>query len=445
MGTGKSQAAITYMNEHPEKRFVYITPYLSEGERIKNGCPDLNFKLPKSGFIGGSPRGKVDDTMVLIMDGENIATTHSAFSFYDRDIADAIKRRHYTLIIDEALDVFTGRKYRGADIDFLIDTGCLEESGRYISIGSSCDVNKMRDTKYWDVVKLASANNLIRSENTSKNAKNDTLYYWVMSPSALKSFDDIFVLTYMFDASDLKTMFDMYDIEYDYIGVSFDGQTHRFSECEAEWYVPEYTKTLNERVFIVKDRDLNDIGDRKNAISVNWLSADKRRRGALRDRQEAFLRRYGTGERDVDIQDLMWSTYKQRQRGVAPRGFIQQVTPFNMKAKNEYSGRHLLSYCVNLYPNPSKSIMLASCGVSEDVDRAALSTMVQWVWRSAIRNGECITVYIPSFRMREMLYKWVASVSGTEPQSMTRDIVGRGYDGEYIKSNKKSIGKEIIA
>ena len=25
MGTGKSSAAITYMNEHPEKRFIYVT------------------------------------------------------------------------------------------------------------------------------------------------------------------------------------------------------------------------------------------------------------------------------------------------------------------------------------------------------------------------------------------------------------------------------------
>ena len=30
MGTGKSSAAITYMNEHKEEKFIYITPYLEE-------------------------------------------------------------------------------------------------------------------------------------------------------------------------------------------------------------------------------------------------------------------------------------------------------------------------------------------------------------------------------------------------------------------------------
>lgn len=46
MGTGKSSAAITYMNEHRNEKFIYITPYLEEAERIKNGCKDMHFVEP---------------------------------------------------------------------------------------------------------------------------------------------------------------------------------------------------------------------------------------------------------------------------------------------------------------------------------------------------------------------------------------------------------------
>ena len=46
MGTGKSSAAITYMNEHRNEKFIYITPYLEEAERIKNGCKDMHFIEP---------------------------------------------------------------------------------------------------------------------------------------------------------------------------------------------------------------------------------------------------------------------------------------------------------------------------------------------------------------------------------------------------------------
>ena len=46
MGTGKTEAAITYMNEHKEKKFIYITPYLAESNRIKDGCRELQFVEP---------------------------------------------------------------------------------------------------------------------------------------------------------------------------------------------------------------------------------------------------------------------------------------------------------------------------------------------------------------------------------------------------------------
>ena len=39
MGSGKSSAAIAYMNEHPQQKFIYITPYLEEAVRIRESCP----------------------------------------------------------------------------------------------------------------------------------------------------------------------------------------------------------------------------------------------------------------------------------------------------------------------------------------------------------------------------------------------------------------------
>ena len=50
-------------------------------------------------------------------------------------------------------------------------------------------------------------------------------------------------------------------------------------------------------------------------------------------------------------------------------------------------------------------------GVEVDDDMYALSTMVQWIWRSAIRDGKEIFIYIPSRRMRELLIDWINRVS----------------------------------
>ena len=48
MGTGKTSAAINYINENLEqKRFLYITPYLDEVDRVKKSCPGAKFYSPK--------------------------------------------------------------------------------------------------------------------------------------------------------------------------------------------------------------------------------------------------------------------------------------------------------------------------------------------------------------------------------------------------------------
>ena len=41
--------------------------------------------------------------------------------------------------------------------------------------------------------------------------------------------------------------------------------------------------------------------------------------------------------------------------------------------------------------------------IKVDENSYALSELLQWIWRSQIRNGEPITIYIPSKRMRESL------------------------------------------
>jgi len=42
-----------------------------------------------------------------------------------------------------------------------------------------------------------------------------------------------------------------------------------------------------------------------------------------------------------------------------------------------------------------------------DQDIYALAEMLQFIWRSAIRDNKPINLYIPSRRMRELLIHWL--------------------------------------
>lgn len=52
--------------------------------------------------------------------------------------------------------------------------------------------------------------------------------------------------------------------------------------------------------------------------------------------------------------------------------------------------------------------------VADIKDITELSALLQWMWRSQIRNGKPIDIYIPSERMRELLNNWIQNCYVTE-------------------------------
>lgn len=66
MGSGKTTSAINYINQaNTDEKFLFITPYLDEVDRIRKSCPFKNFKEPKE--MGT----KLNGIKYLISNGEN--------------------------------------------------------------------------------------------------------------------------------------------------------------------------------------------------------------------------------------------------------------------------------------------------------------------------------------------------------------------------------------
>jgi len=61
--------------------------------------------------------------------------------------------------------------------------------------------------------------------------------------------------------------------------------------------------------------------------------------------------------------------------------------------------------------NPFIKNFFTMNNISVDEDGFALSEMLQFIWRSAIREGKDIWVYIPSIRMRNLLKQWIRNNS----------------------------------
>lgn len=398
MGTGKSESAITYINEHPDDRFIYITPYLDEANRIKESCPEMYFVEPSNKLSKYSFK-KTLHTAALIEEGRNITTTHQAFKGYTDDMLENIRRVGYTLIIDENVDVLEKFDCHPDDLKLAIDAGYISENNGTYSIVNGDYHGKV----FSELFHMLRSRELIHVVGEGEN----DYFYWALPPDLMTAFKDVFVLTYLFEGQSLHHFFEIYHLPYEYIGVERtpDGG-YRFGK--APGYTPEYIFHLKDKLHIIDNDKLNEVGDDYHAMSMNWF-----KRGG---KDVAQLKRnisncYNNIWRDIPANRRLWGAYKGAYSQIKGKGFSRSFLTFNAKATNAYRNRDCLVYIASPFMNVGEKAFYQMHGIEVDEDAYALSIAVQWIWRSAIRDGVDVYLYIPSRRMRTLLLQWIDSVS----------------------------------
>lgn len=413
MGSGKTSAAITFMNENPDRKFMFVTPFLSELDRIAAACPDLHFQAP--GTYAG--RTKSQDIEVLLRAKQNIVTTHTLFSILRAEALDMIRASDYTLILDEVMAVIEVDDMKKGDVDFYLGTGLFEmdEDGEHIHWTGPDDYAGTHAT----TVEKAKQGNLIYYRNS--------LLFWSLPINNFAVFREVYVLTYMFHAQMQRYYYDMNGLEYEYIGTEQTESGYRFSP---EATIPEYAADLIDHVHILDDPKLNKIGESfryKDPLKDPTLSSSWYRRSTERGNTNLDLMRRNAAnvirhKFDSVASDYIWTIFKNKKKNVqmdktkaknvlSERGFV----PCTTRATNEFRDRHNLLYLINLYFEPLILNYFKDHGAEVDEEAYSLSELVQWVWRSAIRCGEDVNIYIPSRRMRALLQEWLERLAAGLP------------------------------
>lgn len=393
MGSGKTSAAINLMNSEPNRKFIYITPFLDEVKRIRESCPILNFKEP----VMTNGRTKSEDFLTLLESRCNIASTHALFKKSGADVAKLIKKGGYTLILDEVCDVVETLEVPPSDYHLLLDSGIISITDDGRVRWNREDYEK--DGHFYPLMKAIIDGDVI--------AEDERLMIWRFSYSIFEAFEEVLILTYMFDAQIQKYYFDINKIEYQYVGVS--KTSGRYCFCEADGTCRRAPFNLKELVHILDDAKLNECGKDPNAFSVSWYNRQLKNGGLDRIKLNAEnVVRHKWG---VKSDQVLWATFKDSKAKLRGKGYTRSYLSFNARATNDYRNRTHLMYLVNVFPQVDLTTFFAKHGITIDRDRYATSVMVQWIWRSAIRDGKEIWVYIPSSRMRNLLEQWLEEVS----------------------------------
>lgn len=390
MGTGKTTAAINYMNDHRDRKFIFITKYLDEVQRVKKACSLVEPR--KMSEYHGS---KTQHTLALMEQGRSFVTTHQAFKYYTDEHIRLIKEQEYTIIIDEAVDVLNEADIHLDDLVAAEKAGFLEvdERGRYRR-----SELPYSGTVFRDILRMAESNYIDLVNNGT------TILFWAIPPELLMAASEVFVLTYLFSSQDLCNMLEIHGIEYEYIGVD---ENMRF--CSGPSYKPAYLADLRHKIHIIDSDKINAVGDGRTALSKTWFANNSDGAEVVKKNVVNFFMHYV----DAPADQRMWSTHTCCRNRLKGGGYTKGFVTFNEKATNDYRHKTALAYCINVYTHVSKKLYFYQYGIDVDDDAYALSTMIQWIWRSAIRDGKEITVYVPSKRMRTLLVDWVEEVSAS--------------------------------
>lgn len=376
MGAGKTSAAINYINEHRENKYIYITPYLSEIERINKAC---KFSFPIK-YTDNTP--KSIDLKNLLNRGENIVTTHAMFHCFDDEIIDLCYSQGYVLIMDEVTDVVEPYMMYKKDLEILLrDFVSTDDAGILHWTATEYTDKFKKEKQLCDLGCLA--------------IYSDIAMVWMFPIKVFNAFRETYLLTYLFDAQVQKYYYDYYGLQYRYLYVTDD---YHFTEEPRE-----YHQTAN-LINIIEDKKLNMIGDAETALSKTWYCRNANNvliKTLKKNLYNFFNNRGYSGKNGI------WTTFSDYRKELSGKGFTKSFLPVNARATNEYRERNVVAYLANRYFNPVIKNFFTSKGIEVNEDAFAVSEMLQFIWRSAIRDGKPITAYIPSSRMRRLLNEWI--------------------------------------
>lgn len=385
MGTGKSSAAINYMNDNKDKRFIYITPYISETNRIAAACKSRRFCRP----VPKSEGGKLANLHSLIAAGENIASTHALFARYTPETMDLIKERGYTLIMDEVFCVMEDLKVSRADVRLLFEANYIMLNGdKVVWLKPDYDGASFRKIK--DM-----------ADQGVLYSHHKKFMFWNFPVEVFESFNEIFVLTYMFKSQMQRYYFDIHGVEYEFIHTALEDGKYVFSDKPG--VVVDWSK-IRSLVHVLDDEKMNDIGWDPTALCLKWYENATRNQ---MDRLRKNLRNFLQNKANARVLERMWTAYKDYRGFLLRAGGKDAFLSFNTRATNDYRDRFAVAYLVNVHLTPHFKTYFSFHKAPVDEKKYALSEMIQWVWRSAIRDGKEIYLYVPSRRMRTLFVNWL--------------------------------------
>ncbi len=413
-GTGKTTELINDLkqwNPDTHRPVLVVTPRLSEVQRIVSGAPEAMLTVPEG-------NNKTIDIEALLKAGLNIVCTHALYVRLERLALDGLLDS-YRLVIDECptpLEIgpaISKRNFQEQVLDKgfanvdpftrkvtpnplwlqqMTNTGLTGTLGRLLQEATRGRLFVAEDGR---PIVLAIPTALLTAPSSL------TILTYLTEGSMIAAYLDRIEAPYEVrkwageedwiraqrDLITVETM-DLPFIKGEPMKLTHSGQTNRLP--------PGVAKTLGSKLRkMYFDGPLRDTP--KENIMITCAAnlyfdggADKRRKASAMMKSTGLYGRWSET-------DGQWKV----------KGGLQWVAN-QTRGINDYINCSKAFYLYDQHPNP---VLCSYLKKEEDRwgEQYALTEMVQWLYRSRVRIGQPVTVYVPSNRMRRILTDWLNS------------------------------------
>ena len=404
MGVGKTTYIIEYARSHATP-LVIASPLLSEVEgRI---AAETGFWTPRK----DSPP-KSAQLLEALRDGRNVVISHALLDHLDSKHHLALVQHGYKLILDEVKDSVL------EPIGLKNDALRLLLRAEAIEVGEDSRIQWLESPTFTEYTELRDA------------ALKDTAYAVDSTPAKAVAVAD-YALYAAFLEIDVYTYMAPFSLMWQYFQIAprfgpfrFDVKHHEVRGGVDGLYIshapPVYSGLPFAHLVEVDHSPKRDLMYTENLSlsATGYKGMRKPQFEALGSATRGFFK---ASEGFAGKLKRMYTVPKEQKEKIIPKEGkevfdISHFVPVNARATNLHAKRTALAYLSDFHPHPSVIALLTQCGV-EIGSRSptqqsfyagfSLSNMLQWIWRSAIRNGEPIRVYIPSPRMRALFRGWL--------------------------------------
>lgn len=439
MGVGKT----AYMTERIKRERISVVP---GGKRYIILLPYIDFMQEYTDILGTTGiRVLNDDVSESISKTEHlkealsdhdidvIITTHQIYDYWDDTVDSLIKDGEWTLVIDEVPSIF---ETFSASVSHMSIKGLIGEGALSIEKVSDTRIAEGYEVETLTVTQTGSEKLNAPTSEVSKiekdlirKAQNKILYRittkgkasksWMvlsLNPSHLKKAKDAYFLTYLFAGSELEAWLKINELDHEHKKLERDSSILR------RWNLTDHDRhytgqsvkgliTIDDMQPLRKSEKTKPYApDSESAYSVTDYK-DNISKEENPQKVRGQLRRF---TRYINFDDFMWTTFKNhtklyydKERGMSKKKLDGCFIPFNKTGVNDFDNKNKLAYLCNNYQSPEIGKLINSFGIDYSDRSFALSSILQWTFRSSIRKGNDITICIPSKRMREIIIKWL--------------------------------------